>query len=288
MLQDRFVHLPVQGVALHVREAAGQEPYLLLAHGLGSNCLTWEPVAQRVHKAGHGVVTVDLRGHGLSQKPDAGYGCQNVAADVAELIQELDLKTPIFAGQSWGGNVALALGAAYPGLVSGLGFIDGGFIDLKSSIGENWSEVESQLKPPSLQGMPVDEMRARLQAYHTDWPQAGIEHTLGNFAVDEEGRIVPHLSLANHLQVLKGLWQMRPQEHFPQVQAPVLICVAEQTRDSERAAHKRVQVAQAEAGLSNSTTAWFLQTDHDIHVHRPARLADRILSEIRTGVWAGT
>ncbi len=287
MLQDRFIHLPVQGIALHVREVEGQEPYFLLAHGLGSNCLTWEAVARRIHQIGHGVVTVDLRGHGLSQKPDGGYGCPNVAADVAELIQTLELKAPILAGQSWGGNVALALGAAYPGLVSGLGFIDGGFIDLKSAIGEDWSEVEQQLKPPSLQGLPVDEMRARLQAHHTDWTAEGIEHTLGNFAVDTAGRITPRLNLAHHLQVLKGLWEMRPQEYFAAVQAPVLICVAEQAGDPDRAARKRAQIKQAESGLAHSATAWFRQTDHDIHVHRPTRLAERLLRELRTGIWAG-
>ncbi len=289
MLQDRFVKLPGQGITLHVREAAGQTPYCLFAHGLSSNCLTWETVARRIHAAGHGVVTVDLRGHGLSHKPETGYGCRNVAADVAELIQALDLQQPpVFAGQSWGGNVALVLGAVYPELVSGLGFIDGGFIDLKSAVGEDWSEVADQLKPPSLQGVPVAEMRARLQARHPDWTPAEIEHTLGNFAVDEAGRITPRLSLANHLQVLKGLWEMRPQAYFSKVQAPTLICVAEQPGDAERAARKRLQVERAEAGLSRSTTAWFPQTDHDIHVHRPVRLAARIVSELQTGIWAGT
>ena len=287
MLQDRYVHLPSQGITLHVRKAAGREPFFLLAHGLSSNCLTWEAVARRIHQAGHGVVTVDLRGHGLSQKPDEGYGCPNVAADVAELIGELDLRTPIFAGQSWGGNVALALGAAYPDCISGLGFIDGGFIDLKGSIGEDWSEVERQLQPPPLTGTLVDTMRTRLRAYHADWTPEAVEHTLGNFTVDEAGRITPCLSRENHLKVLKGLWQMRPQEYFLKVQTPVLICVAEQASDSEQAARKRVQVAQAEAGLPDSATAWFHQTDHDIHVHRPMQLADRMLSEMQSGIWAG-
>ncbi len=286
MLQDQFVPLPTQGVTLHIREAAGQKPSFLLVHGLGSNCLTWETVAQRINQVGHGVVTVDLRGHGLSHKPDAGYDCQNVAADVAELIQELGLQTPICAGQSWGGNVALCLGAAQPGLVSGLGFIDGGFIDLKSAVSEDWSEVERQLRPPPLQGLPIEEMRRRLQAHHADWTQEGIEHTLGNFTVDEAGHIAPCLSLENHLQVLRGLWDMRPQDYFKKVQAPTLICVAEQgAHDPDRAARKRSQVKQAEAGLSRSATAWFRQTDHDIHVHRPTRLADRLLREIRSGIW---
>ena len=288
MLQDQFVDLPTQSVTLHVRVAVGKEPFFFLAHGLSSNCLTWEVVANRINQAGHGVVTVDLRGHGLSQKPDEGYSCQNVAADVAELIQEMGLGTPILAGQSWGGNVALCLGAVHPTLVSGLGFIDGGFIDLKSSIGEDWSEVESQLRPPPLKGIPIDEMRARMQAYHPDWTKEGVEHTLGNFTVDEKGRIAPCLSLENHLKVLRGLWEMRPQGYFERVRAPTLICVAEQASNPDRAARKRSQVEKAKVGISKAATAWFFQTDHDIHVHRPHQLADRLLLEARTGIWADT
>lgn len=285
MLQDRFVNLPEQGVTLHTRMAEGGEPFFLLAHGLSSNCLTWESVAQEVVVAGHGVVTVDLRGHGLSQKPEHGYSCQNVAADLAELIRFLGLKDPIVAGQSWGGNVALCLGAAFPHLISGLGLIDGGFIDLKQSIGEDWLEVEERLKPPPLKGLHVDDMRSRMQVHHPDWTTEGIEHTLGNFSVDDAGLIAPCLSFENHLKVLRGLWEMRPQPFFRKVLAPALICVAEQTGDQERAAKKRQQVEKAEADLPISHTVWFSQTDHDIHVHRPALLAERLLSEARTGIW---
>ena len=286
MLQELSVNLPNQGVTLHTRMAVGKEPFFLFAHGLSSNCLTWESVAQEIVDAGHGVVTVDLRGHGLSQKPDNGYSCQNVATDLAELIQMLDLNSPIVAGQSWGGNVVLCLGTFYPQLVSGLGLVDGGFIDLKLSIGEDWAEVERKLKPPPLKGLHVDKVRSSMHDRHPDWTEEGIEHTLGNFSIDEEGLIAPCLSLENHLKVLRGLWEMRPQEFFKKVQAPTLICVAEQPGDQDRAASRRELVGKAEADLPRSATAWFSQTDHDIHVHRPTKLAERLLSEMNVGIWA--
>lgn len=286
MLQDRYVHLPERDITLHVRVGEADGPAFLLSHGLSSNCLTWEPVALRMHQTGYTVVTVDQRGHGLSQKPAAGYSCTDVAADMAHLIRALELEAPIFVGQSWGGNVALCLAAAYPQLVKGLGFIDGGFIDLQDSFGSDWEATQERLRPPPLAGTPVDALRQRLRQAHPDWTPEGIEHTLGNFAVDDAGRVQPRLSAANHLRILRGLWEMRPRDFWPQVQCATLICPALKDEDVERRQRKKKQVAQAEAGLPEVATIWFEGTDHDIHVHRPVQLAERLMQEARMGLWA--
>lgn len=258
----------------------------MLSHGLSSNSLTWDPVATALHQAGYSVVTVDQRGHGLSSKPDHGYACADIAEDMVHLIQALGLDAPIFAGQSWGGNIALYLGAVFPDLVRGLGFIDGGFIDLQGTADADWETVRERLKPPNLSGCHIDDMRVRLRGFHPDWPAEGVEHTLGNFAVDAAGRIAPQLSLDNHLQILRGLWDMRPGEYYARVQCPVLICAAQTDGESEKTERKRVQTARAQTALAQASVTWFAHTDHDIHVHRPDRLAAVLLHEAEEGIWA--
>ena len=101
--------------------AAGDEPgaTFLLVHGLASNARMWDGVAEALVAMGHPVVTVDLRGHGRSSKPDDGYDVPRVADDLATLIARLDLDRPIAAGQSWGGNVVLELAARHPAAVRG-------------------------------------------------------------------------------------------------------------------------------------------------------------------------
>ena len=63
---------------------------------------------------GHPVVTVDLRGHGRSSKPDGPYDVPTVAGDLAALIERLELDRPVVAGQSWGGNIVLELAVRRP------------------------------------------------------------------------------------------------------------------------------------------------------------------------------
>ena len=95
--------------------AASDAPTFVLVHGLASNARLWDGVAARLVDRGLPAVTVDLRGHGRSSKPDGPYDVPTVADDVAALIAGLGLARPVVAGQSWGGNVAVELGARHPG-----------------------------------------------------------------------------------------------------------------------------------------------------------------------------
>lgn len=71
---------------------------------------------------------------------------------------------------------------------------------------------------------------------------------------------------------------------FPQVREGVLICVALKT--PERDVHFRPQVEMAERGLLRCHVEWFHDTDHDIHVQRPAALAELFQKMLKEGVWA--
>ena len=65
---------------------------------------------------GFQVIGLDLRGHGLSDKPlDASaYGTANVAGDVLAVMDELELKEVAIVGYSLGSAVALHLIQAFP------------------------------------------------------------------------------------------------------------------------------------------------------------------------------
>jgi pimeloyl-ACP methyl ester carboxylesterase len=92
--------------------------------------------------AGQRVIAVDQRGHGLSDKPEDGYDFDTVVGDLRMLLDALEIDQAIVIGQSWGGNVTLAFGAAHPERVHGLGFVDGGYIDLQMRPENTWETVE--------------------------------------------------------------------------------------------------------------------------------------------------
>jgi esterase len=88
-------------------EEVGSGPALLLLHGLFGSSTNWRSIA-RTLGADHQVIAVDLRNHGQSPW-DAGMGYDEMAADVAALVDRLGLGAPAILGHSMGGKVAMTL-----------------------------------------------------------------------------------------------------------------------------------------------------------------------------------
>jgi pimeloyl-ACP methyl ester carboxylesterase len=263
--------LVAEGVELStdVWPAEGDIPYLLV-HGLASNARLWDGVAERLVAAGHPCLTVDLRGHGRSSKPDGPYDVPAVADDLAALIERMGLARPIVAGQSWGGNVVLELAARRPELVGGIACVDGGWLEPSRQF-PDWEACRTALAPPHLVGRRAEEVEAHIRAAHPDWPETGIRGTLANFEVRADGTVAPWLTFDRHIAVLRGLWEHHPPERYPDLAVPVLLMPVVD-RQPERSERKRSAVASAEATIPRVRTHWF-EGDHDIHAQRPAECA---------------
>jgi pimeloyl-ACP methyl ester carboxylesterase len=111
------------GIRIHYyRTDDGQArpwPAIVLLHGITDTGLCWPRVVKALSPE-YDLILPDARGHGLSDKPAAGYTPQDHAADVAGLIQALGLKRPVLLGHSMGGGVAATFAGLYPDLVGGV------------------------------------------------------------------------------------------------------------------------------------------------------------------------
>ncbi len=97
---------------------AGEQPLVLL-HGLGSSADDW--VMQLDALTPHyRCVAVDLRGHGLSDRPAGAYSVALFAADVVALLHSLGLAPAHVLGLSLGGMVAQQMAIAEPAVVRSL------------------------------------------------------------------------------------------------------------------------------------------------------------------------
>jgi len=273
---DRWLDL--QGLRLHAREwlpALSEEsrPAFLLYHGLSSNAATWDLVASRLARQGYRVISVDQRGHGLSDKPEDGYDFKTLVEDVHQVIEATRLSNVIIAGQSWGGNVALEVAARNPSLALGYVFVDGGFLNLRSK--GTWEEVSRDLRPPDLAGISLTTARQMILSRHPAWDPEGVDLTLQNFEVLPDGTIRPWLSLDRHMAILRALFDQEVVGLFSQVEEPVLICAA--ADGSEMMDSKADQVVLAGKSIARSEVVWFEGTAHDIHVDRPEQLALHML-----------
>ncbi len=267
---------------LHVRDWPGAGRPFVLLHGLASNARTWDAVARRLQAAGHRVIAVDQRGHGLSDKPEDGYGFDEVTADLRSLLMALDLDDPVVGGQSWGGHVVVEFAARYPGLTRGVVLVDGGFMEMSSRPGATWERISVELKPPDLRGRRRDEIAALMRRMQPDWSDEGIEATLWNFETLPDGTVRPWLSLDRHMKILRALWAHRPSDIYPRLSVPVLLGVAGTADDSPL---KRDVVSRVTAASAAVRLRWFAGAAHDIHVHRPDELAGWILDAVGEGLF---
>jgi 3-oxoadipate enol-lactonase len=103
-------------------ERRGRGVPLVLLHGYPLDHSTWEPLESMLEND-FDLILPDLRGFGESQAAGTGFGMSGFAADLAGLLDQLNIQKAAVAGHSMGGYVALAFARAYPGRVLGLGLV---------------------------------------------------------------------------------------------------------------------------------------------------------------------
>jgi pimeloyl-ACP methyl ester carboxylesterase len=96
----------------------GRPPVVLL-HGVGSRGQSWWPVIDPLAARFH-LFQLDLRGHGASGKPSAGYQMEHYAADLDAALAALDLEEPRIIGHSLGALTALFWASEHPSRAAAL------------------------------------------------------------------------------------------------------------------------------------------------------------------------
>lgn len=108
-----------QGVELfYTQKLKKGQPTLVFVHGLCCDSEYWARYFKMSSKK-YGVVLVDLRGHGKSEKPsnEDAYKIENFKDDIIQLLSALKLKDYFLIGHSFGGFVASQVsGEKMPGL----------------------------------------------------------------------------------------------------------------------------------------------------------------------------
>jgi len=85
-------------------------PCLIFLHGWANDWTTWKKEIQDFKRKGYSTLTLDLRGHGKSDKPlkRSQYKLDAFAKDVHEIIKKEKIKDFVLIGHSMGGMLALA------------------------------------------------------------------------------------------------------------------------------------------------------------------------------------
>jgi len=134
--------LQTNGINLNYHEQ-GQGESLLFLHGLGSQGEDWA-FQVPFFATRYRVITVDLRGHGASDKPAGPYSVAMMAEDVVGLLDALNIESAHIVGLSMGGMIAFQLVVDRPERVRSMVIVNSGPALVPRNASE-WLRVQQRL-----------------------------------------------------------------------------------------------------------------------------------------------
>ncbi len=122
LVSERVGQLFVDGDRLEYTEYGAGERWVVLLHGQLMPRRMHAPLARAVAGEGFHVVTLDLLGHGRSDRPldPQGYSMAAFGEQVVALLDHLGAEQAVIGGTSLGANVSLEVADVAPGRVRGL------------------------------------------------------------------------------------------------------------------------------------------------------------------------
>ena len=153
----------VDGLRLYYERTGSGEPELLFVPGWCCDRTAFRPQCDHF-AVKHAVTALDLRGCGLSDRPDNGYSIPDLADDLARFCAEIGIAKPVVIGHSLGGMIGVELAARHPTVPRALVLVDPGPIDPLPQTLKLFSSLADQLEGPSgedVRRLYVEDMGAR-------------------------------------------------------------------------------------------------------------------------------
>ncbi|MFH2131537.1 MAG: alpha/beta hydrolase [bacterium] len=218
----------VKGDGVHINLAVwqGRQKNILCVHGITANCRSWDMLARSL-APDFNVMAMDLRGRGMSEKPDSGYSIDYHTRDILALLDDLGIERVVLMGHSLGAFISLVFAAEHPGRVERLILVDGAG-DLSQ---EQLDQVFAGIKPafdrldqvfPS-KAAYMDKMKSApyLQPWN-DTVDTYYDHEIES----TEGGVKTNISLAHIVEEAANVRTVKCRTFYPKVQCKTLILKA--------------------------------------------------------------
>jgi len=255
------------GVRLHVVEAGnpGGRPILFI-HGARQSWLAWSRQLDSELARDHRLVAMDLRGHGLSDKPRDAYGDSRLwADDVRAVIEALNLDRPVLCGWSYGPLVILDHLRHYgEDRIGGIHFV-GGITKLGSNAAMSVITPEFLSLVPGFSTTDAEEsvrsLESSLRLCFAQQPSASDLYMMLGYNVS----VPPHVRQALLSRVIDN------DDLLPRIRKPVLI-----TQGAKDAIVKLAVVDQHKAGLAHAQIHILPDAGHAPFWEDPAAFNQRL------------
>jgi non-heme chloroperoxidase len=247
------------GIKLAYKQWSTNGKPLVFLHGMLESALSWDIVAP-FFLANFKVYAIDLRGHGLSSKPETGFRWnEDFSNDVTSFIIKEIAEETILVGHSLGSMVAAAVAANHPEFVSALILEDPPAFDQS----EVFPFFEDRLK---LRLLPYDKRVQALQTGNTT-----SEQTIqGANSLETVHPAVLH-------EFINGKAHYDSKLLFPNIECPTLLMVGDKNFGSVVAPYHIDLIC---SQIKNVTVSKWRNVGHGIHDLEPEKFSKAIIEFI--------
>ena len=236
----------VNEVTLQVREyERGEEAIVFLHYGSG-NLMMWQGVVPYFQDT-YRLILIDLRGHGKSDSPRSGYHIDQMATDVAGVMEYLGLSNAHVVGSSLGAEVGLSLAANYPDraaslVCEGALYSEYGPYGIRNTSEEAFEEevarklAQVRETPETVYATVEELVTATRQAWEADgWWNAHFEAVV-RYGICEtaEGQYTLGWRKWAREAYLTHYYDYRFEDYYRRVTCPVLMLPAEDEAENEQ------------------------------------------------------
>lgn len=128
--QSHFAELG--DMKIHYTNYGAADTTVVFVHGWACDETVWSEQAHALAEQAVRVITIDLPGHGQSDKPDINYTMHLYARAIDAVLRDSKVKRAVIVGHSNGVTAVRQFFREYPGSVSALVLVEGGlrpFVD---------------------------------------------------------------------------------------------------------------------------------------------------------------
>ena len=243
----RDLDINVGSIKLRIREYERDGSAIIFLHFGGGNLMIWQRIVPYFQDR-YRLILVDLRDHGKSDKPHTGGHMDEMAHDVAMIMEHLHLERAHVVGSSLGAEVGLGMAANYPEKVISLvcdgalcseygpyGIWEGSAAEFEEYVAGQLAPVRG--KPDRVFASAADLVEFYRQVFAKDgwWnPYMGAWQEYDAFEVST-GQFTRSWRKAAMAEYLEHYFNYRFEDYYRRVRCPVLMLATEEDMQDERA-----------------------------------------------------
>jgi len=223
MTVPRMKKIKAGDIRIQTAEWAGEGGPVLCIHGLTSNSRTWDSIAAAL-SGKYRIIAMDLRGRGMSDKPESGYSVDIHARDLDALLDRMKIRKTVVMGHSLGAVIGLYYAAKHPERVEKLVLIDGA-----GKLTKKQTQVVLKGISPSLERLgkvfpSFEEYVRPLKQAPFLQPWTSTQDDFYRYEMKKvNGGIISRVRLDTIHEELMNLVQGDVCELYPMVECPVLV-----------------------------------------------------------------